>query len=76
MIMMSIDQIIKLIAFLLYLFVLLVIFVGWRRIVTARDIPYFLLRREHLVKGWRWILVGLAVGIMGLLLGLPEARLS
>jgi len=66
MVMMSIDQVVQLIAFLLYLFVLLVIIVGWRQIVSARDIPYFLLRRENLVKGWRWILVGLVVGIVGL----------
>lgn len=67
---MSVDQIVQLIAFLLFFFVLLLIFIGWRRIVAARDIQYFLLRREYLVKGWRWILIGLAVGIVGMIVQL------
>ena len=74
MAMISIDQSIQLIAFLLYLIMLLSIYIGWRQIVAAKDIPYFLLRRESLAKGWRWMLFGFAVVSMGLIVQIFGSR--
>ncbi len=34
---------------------------GVRTLRRAQRIPFFRLRREHLLRGWRWILVGLVL---------------
>lgn len=74
MAMISIDQSIQLIVFLLYLIVLLSIYIGLRHIVSAKDISYSLLRREHRAKGWRWMLFGFATVSMGLVVQIFGSR--
>jgi hypothetical protein len=49
---------------------------GWRQVMAARHMPYYLLRRERMTAGWRTILLGLASGVVGLallLFGRPVA---
>jgi len=67
MILMGIDQFVKLIVLLLFCGLLAAVLYGWRQIRSARGLPYFLLRRERLTQGWRWIFWGVVLGVVALL---------
>jgi hypothetical protein len=45
----------------------LAIWTGIRQIRSARTLPYFLLRRDRLTLGWRWIFIGFLLSIMAIL---------
>ncbi len=62
----TIDQTIQLLALLLFVSTLLVVYGGWRQVLSARSLPYFLLRQSRTVRGWRWIMLGVALGVLGL----------
>jgi hypothetical protein len=62
----TIDQTIQALALILFLSTLLAVFVGWRQVVSAKSLPYFLLRQSRTIRGWRWIMLGVAFGVLGL----------
>jgi hypothetical protein len=62
--MMTIDQTVYLAASLFLLCMVLLILLGRRRILEARKLPYFMLRRARVVQGWRVILLGIALGVV------------
>jgi hypothetical protein len=64
---MTIEKFVQLLALLLFCGLLAAILYGWRQIKSARGLPYFLLRRERLTQGWRWILLGVLLGLAGLI---------
>lgn len=56
---------------------LLLASIGWRQVQSARRTPYYLLRREQMIGGWRFVAAGLALGAAGLavlLLGVPAVE--
>jgi hypothetical protein len=63
---MTIEKFVQLLALLLFCGLLAAIFYGWRQIRSARGLPYFLLRRERLTQGWRWIFWGVVLGVVAL----------
>jgi hypothetical protein len=63
----TIDQTIQLLALLLFASTLLAVFAGWRQVVSARSLPYFLLRQSRTMRGWRWILLGFGLGVLALI---------
>lgn len=46
---------------------LLTLWRGWRTLRSAQDLTYYLLRRERLLEGWRWLIGG---GVLGILVAL------
>jgi hypothetical protein len=64
---MTIDQTLHLIAFSFLLGTFLFFVLGRHRIVEARKLPYFMLRRERVAQGWRILLLGFALGVASLL---------
>lgn len=67
---MTIDQSVRIIDVLLIAGFALAILVGWRQIQEARKLPYFLLRRERILRGWRWLVFGVVLGIAALVVRL------
>ena len=65
---MTIDQSVRVIAQLLLLVCVLAFIVGWRKIASARKLPYFLLRRELSSQGWRAITTGFVLGLISVLM--------
>ena len=63
----SIEQSLHTIGQLLILVCLLLLTIGWRRIASARRLPYFLLRRDLSGKGWRSVALGFVLGLFGVL---------
>ncbi len=63
----SIDQSIALFVGVLTLVMLGLIWQGYRRVQAAQQLPYFTLRQRRLREGLRLILLGTAIGILGLL---------
>jgi hypothetical protein len=63
--MFTIDQSVQLITVLLFVGLMLSLLIGWSQISSARKLPYFLLRRERTLKGWRWIAIGFTFGLSG-----------
>jgi hypothetical protein len=64
---MTIDQALHIIAFSFLLGTFLFFVLGRHRIVEARKLPYFMLRRERVAQGWRILLLGFALGVASLL---------
>lgn len=64
---MTIDQIVYLVASLLLAGMAVFILLGQRTLREARKLPYFMLRRERVVRGWRVVLLGLLIGLASLL---------
>ena len=62
----SVDQTVALTVGLLSLAMLALIWLGYRRIRAAQQLPYFTLRHARVREGWRLILLGFALGIFGL----------
>lgn len=65
--MLTIDQSIQAFVLLLVIGLLLSLSVGWQQIRSARGLPYFMLRRERLSRGWRWVLLAFVLSIAGIL---------
>ncbi len=63
----SVDQSVALVVGLLSLAMLGLIWLGYRRVRAAQQLPYFTLRHRRLLEGWRLIVLGFAVGGFGLL---------
>lgn len=61
---MTVDNAILAVAGALGVAMLLALWRGWQTIQSARQLTYFLLRRERLMEGWRWIAGGAVVGIL------------
>jgi type VI secretion system secreted protein VgrG len=64
---MTIDQSVLTIGVIAVAGFLLALLIGASQISSARRLPYFILRRERAVVGWRWILVAVVLGVFGLL---------
>ena len=64
--MLTIDQSIQALVLVLVIGLLLSLSVGWQQIHSARGLPYFMLRRERLSRGWRWITLAFALSIAGI----------
>jgi hypothetical protein len=62
----TLDQSVSTVTIVLFSGMLLAILGGWSQIQSARKLPYFTLRRERTTQGWRWILLGVILGILGL----------
>jgi hypothetical protein len=45
----------------------LLLWLGWRRLRGAQELPFFGLRRQRVREGWRLILLGFAFGFFGLI---------
>lgn len=67
---MTIDRSVQWITLLLLMGWGLSLIVGWRQVSSARRLSYYLLRRERASRGWRWILLGLVLGVIALLASL------
>jgi hypothetical protein len=63
---MSIDETVRSVALLLFAGLLLSILIGWRQIISAGRLPYFVMRRERASRGWRWIILAMVLGAGGL----------
>lgn len=56
---------------------LLLASIGWRQVQGARQMPYYLLRREKILAGWKVVAAGLGLGAAGLallLFGVPAVE--
>ncbi|MGH2621630.1 MAG: hypothetical protein ACRDHG_13845 [Anaerolineales bacterium] len=62
----SVDQSVALVVGTLSLVMLGLIWLGYRRVRAAQQLPYFTLRQRRVREGWRLILLGFALGIFGL----------
>ncbi len=62
----SVDQTIGLAVGVLTLTMLGLIWLGYRRVRAAQQLPYFTLRHRRVREGWRLILLGFGLGIFGL----------
>jgi len=60
---MTIDQSVQVLVLLLFIGLLLSLSVGWQQIRSARGLPYFMLRRERLSRGWRWVSLAFALSM-------------
>jgi len=63
----TIDQSVSTVTIVLISGMLLAIIAGWSQIQSARQLSYFTLRRERTTRGWRWVLLGILLGALGLL---------
>lgn len=73
---MTIDQALQRVALLLFLGFGLALFIGYHQLSLARRLPYFILRRERMSQGWRWVGVGIllaAAAVLVVLFGRPIA---
>lgn len=73
---MTIDQTVQLIALAMFAGLVFFVWIGWSQIREANRLPYFMLRRDRVVVGWRLLLLGLALGAGGLVVqffGRPAA---
>ncbi len=43
---------------------------GWRQLQSARELSYFMLRRQRIAQGWRMLLIGGGFGVLALALQL------
>lgn len=64
---MTVDNAILAIAGALAVAMLLALWRGWQTLRSARQLTYFLLRRERLVEGWRWMTGGAVIGVLAAL---------
>jgi len=62
-----VDQSVALVVGFLSLAMLGLIWLGYRRVRAAQQLPYFTLRHRRLREGWRLILLGFALGVFGLI---------
>jgi hypothetical protein len=70
----TLDQSVDLVTSLLVVGTILALLFGVFQIRSARRLPYFLLRRERISRGWKWLLIGLGLGAAALLSGLFGQR--
>ncbi len=62
----TIDQGLQIVIFLLFLGFVIAFWLGWRQIKSAGRLQYYLLRHVRVTHGWRLILVGIVLGLIGL----------
>jgi hypothetical protein len=65
----TLDQAVNLVTSLLILGTILGLVFGVVQIRSARRLPYFLLRKERVARGWKWVLTGLVLAAVALLSG-------
>jgi hypothetical protein len=73
---MTIDGVVLLLALLAFVGLIAAGWYGWRVAQSASRMPYYLLRRERILAGWRAIAIGVVFGLAGLallLFGRPAA---
>ncbi len=63
---MTIDQTILLMTIIFGLGVLVAVRVGWVQIQAARKLPYYLLRKERMLIGWRWFALAAVFVVAGI----------
>lgn len=63
---MTIDQSIATSVWIVVGGALLAVWIGVTRLRSARRLPYYMLRRERVAQGWRWILLGAALAAAAL----------
>jgi hypothetical protein len=63
----TIDATLSLLTIGLFAGFILVVTLGWLQIQSARRLPYFLLRRERITRGWRLLMLGGALAVLALL---------
>ena len=63
---MTIEQIVLLVAVLFFIVLVAAGWYGWRTAQSASRMPYYLMRRERILAGWRVIIFGLVFGLAGL----------
>lgn len=61
---MNIDRMVQVAVLILGGGFLILAYVGFRIARASRDLPYFLMRRSQLVRGWRWIALGVVLAIV------------
>lgn len=62
----TIDQIVQIIALVLFLAVVVTALIGWQQIRTASKLPFFILRRKRIGQGWRLIVFGFFFGVLAI----------
>jgi hypothetical protein len=60
---MTIDQTIILMTIIFGFGVLVAVWIGWVQIQAARKLPYYLLRKERTLIGWRWFALAAMFGL-------------
>lgn len=73
---MTIDQTVQQVAVLLFIGFGLALIIGLRQLNVARRLPYFILRRERMAQGWRWVMASILLviaALIALLFGRPIA---
>ena len=73
---MTIDRFVQSLVLFFICGFLAAIWYGCRMIRSARGLPYFLLRRERLTQGWRWVFLGIVLGVAGLLTQIGGLRVA
>lgn len=63
----TLDQTVRFVTLLLVLGTVLGLWFGIGQIRTARKLPYFLLRRERITAGWKWVWISLGFAAAALL---------
>ena len=63
---MTIDQTILLMTIIFGLGLFVAFWVGWVQIQAARKLPYYLLRKERTLIGWRWFVLAAMFGLAGI----------
>ncbi len=62
----TIDQTVQLVALVLFAGLAVFMLVGWREILGARRLTYYLLRRKRVNRGWQMVAMGFVLGVAGL----------
>ncbi len=63
---MTIDQTILLMTIIFGLGLFAAAWIGWVQIQAARKLPYYLLRKERTLIGWRWLVLAAMFGVAGI----------
>lgn len=73
---MNIDRVIQVAVIILAGGFLIVSYLGFRIAQDSRDLPYFLMRRSQLTRGWRWMALGVFLGLLALSVQLAGRKVA